>query len=67
MDTYLTDEEESAYFKSNEFKEKVRKIIEADTWGKGRPMIVAKDGWIVELWKDGTIVKLKELEIRNLG
>ena len=53
---YLTDEEEAEYFKSDKFKEDVRKTIEEDTWGKGRPMIyLDKEGNIVEHWKDGTV------------
>jgi len=56
------DETENIFLHSQEFKDKVRKLIEDDTWGKGRPMYVAMDGWVVEKWKDGTIVKLKKME-----
>lgn len=47
-------------FKSKEFKEAFRKQVEADTWGKGLPMVyMDKDGWIVKHWKDGKIEKVK--------
>lgn len=64
----MTDEEESAFFKSDEFKEAIKRAIEADTWDKGFPKIyLDDDDWIVEHWKDGTIVKLKKLETRTYG
>lgn len=48
-------------FQSKEFKDTIRKNIEAATWGKDRPMIyIDDDGWIVKHWKDGTIEKIKK-------
>lgn len=62
LDDFL-DESELAWFMSDDFKEKVAKTIEADTWGKGRPMIYMDDeGWLVEHWKDGRIIRKKKLQ-----
>lgn len=48
-------------FNSPEFKDTIRKNIEAATWGKDRPMIyIDDDGWVVKHWKDGTIEKIKK-------
>ena len=57
---------ESEYFSSEEFKEAMRKRIEADTWEKGLPKIyMDKNRNIVEHWKDGTINLLKTKEELN--
>lgn len=53
----------SKVFNSEEFREGFRKLIEADTWDKGRPKVyMDKDGWIVKHWKDGTIKRLKKVK-----
>lgn len=55
------EEEISAYFKSDQFKESFQRQVEADTWGKGRPKIYMNDKkQIVEHWQDGTINILKD-------
>ena len=57
----MEDNELSEILKSDEFKENFRKQVEADTWGKGLPMVYLDDKRrIVEHWKDGTINVLKE-------
>lgn len=59
----LEDESESKYFQSQEFKDNIAKAIEADTWGKGRPMIyMDEEGWLVEHWADGRIIRKKKLK-----
>lgn len=57
---YLTDEEELEYFKSQEFRDNIRKSIEEQTWEKGLPMVyLDKNNNIVEHFKDGRINILK--------
>ena len=52
----IEDDALTAYFKSEEFSKNIAKIVEEDTWGKGRPKTYMDDsGNIVEHWKDGTI------------
>ena len=59
----LEDENESRYFQSKEFKDNIAKAIEADTWGKGRPMIyMDEEGWLVEHWEDGRIIRKKKIK-----
>jgi hypothetical protein len=51
------------FFKSEEFREAFRKRVEADTWGKGLPMIyMDEDRWIVKHWQDGRIERIKKVE-----
>lgn len=60
-DSILEDESESKFFQSEEFQEGIRKSIEADTWGKGRPMYYMNEQrQIVEHWEDGKIIIIKE-------
>lgn len=62
LDDFL-DESELAWFMSDDFKEKVAKTIQDDTWGKGRPMIyMDEEGWLVEHWSDGRIIRKKKLK-----
>lgn len=49
------------YLKSEQFKIDMEKSINEATWDKGLPKIISRDGWIVELWKDGRINKIKKL------
>jgi hypothetical protein len=59
---YLIDSEESRYFKSQEFKEKIQASIDRETWDKGLPKYYKNDdGEIVEHFKDGTINVMKNL------
>lgn len=38
-------------------------IINKDTWDKGLPKYyMDKEGWLVEHWKDGRIIKIKKLK-----
>lgn len=54
---------ELEFFNSKEFKDRIRKRIEEDTWGKGQPMYyMDQTGWLVEHWKDGTIKYIKDLK-----
>lgn len=54
---------ESDFFKSQKFKDSIRKTIEQNTWDKGLPMVyINKDGWIVKHWKSGLIEKIKKVE-----
>lgn len=62
MRNELTDEEELAFFKSEEFKKGIEKAINAGTWDLGLPKVYLKDGWIVKHWKDGTIKKIKKIK-----
>ncbi len=56
------------YINSEEFKAKIRELVEADTWGKDGPMVyVDNDGWIVRHWKDGRIEKLKDTKLNEQG
>jgi hypothetical protein len=49
------------YFKSKEFKERIEQSIQRETWGKGLPRYyLDKEGRVVEHWKDGTIKVIKE-------
>lgn len=49
------------YIKSEKFKEDFKKQVEKDTWDKGLPKIyMDEEGRIVEHWKDGKIIILKE-------
>ena len=49
------------YFKSKEFKERIEQSIQRETWNKGLPRYyMDKEGRIVEHWKDGTINVIKE-------
>ena len=51
---------ESEYFKSDEFKEKIEKSIQRETWEKDLPMVYMDENKnIVEHWKDGTINIIK--------
>jgi len=44
----------SDFFGSDEFKDSFRKQIEADTWGKGHPMIyMDENGDMIRHYKDG--------------
>lgn len=53
----------SEFINSNEFKERLRKRVEKDTWGKGLPMVyMDADGWLVRHWKDGKIDRIKKLK-----
>ena len=62
LDEFL-DDSESAWFQSEDFKTKIRKRIEDDTWGKGKPMIyMDEEGWLVEHWEDGRIIRKKKLQ-----
>jgi|LakMenEpi03Aug12_release.lakeMendotaPanAssembly.Ray.scaffolds.fasta_scaffold1567460_2 hypothetical protein len=65
-DPFEDDEEDEAihsYLKSEQFQKDFRKAIEADTWEKGHPMYyMDKEGWLVEHWKDGKIVRKKKLQ-----
>jgi len=52
---------QSDYFKSQEFKDSIKTIIEKDTWDKGLPKIyVDKEGRLIEHFKDGTIYVRKK-------
>ena len=47
-------------------KTKIGKRIEEDTWGKGRPMIyMDEEGWLVEHWADGRIIRKKEIKMKE--
>lgn len=52
----------SDFFRSDEFKDSFRKQIEADTWGKGQPMVyMDENGDMIRHYKDGRkeIIKKK--------
>lgn len=52
---------ESEYFQSKEFKEKIEKSIQRETWDKNRPRYYMDENKnIVEHWKDGTINIIKK-------
>ena len=61
---YKDDEEDGL------FREKIPEIlksmandVKARHFAAGLPIVYAKDGWIVEEYSDGKIVKVKELSI----
>ena len=57
---------ESEYFKSDEFKEKIEKSIQRETWEKDLPMVYMDENKnIVEHWKDGTINIIKYATKKN--
>ena len=50
------------YLRSEKFRADFRKAVEADTWEKGLPMYyMDEEGWLVEHWKDGRVVRKKRL------
>jgi hypothetical protein len=49
------------YLKSDQFAENFRKQVEKDTWEQGLPMYYVEENWIIEHWKDGRKIKIKEL------
>lgn len=57
---------ETDFFQSKEFKEKIEKSIQKETWDKGLPRYYNdKEGNIVEHWKDGTINIIKHAVKEN--
>jgi hypothetical protein len=61
-DDYKTGDAIADFINSPEGRAIIRKGIEDDTWGKGRPMIyMNKERQIVEHWKDGTINVIEQL------
>jgi hypothetical protein len=49
------------YFKSKEFKERIEQSIQRETWDKELPRYyLDKEGRVVEHWKDGTIKVIKK-------
>jgi hypothetical protein len=53
------------YLKSNQFAENFRKQVEKNTWEQGLPMYYMEGNWIIEHWKDGRKIKIKELDDGN--
>jgi hypothetical protein len=52
------------FINSKKFKKGFKKLVEKDTWDKGLPKYyMDKDGWLVEHWKDGTIIKKQDLKL----
>ena len=47
--------------KINEMLEKATREVQEITWAAGRPITIAEDGWIVEVWPDGKRVRIKEI------
>lgn len=48
------------YLKSEQFKLDMEKEINSKTWDVGLPKIIGRNGWVVELWPDGTEIKIKQ-------
>ena len=45
------------------FRAHIKKTIEKDTWGKGKPMYyMNEDKQLIEHWKDGRIITIKQIE-----
>lgn len=61
---YLTDEEEAEFYKSQGFRDDLRKAVNEATWGKGLPKIVGENNTekgtydIVALFENGNKILL---------
>ena len=49
------------HIKSEEYVKKFDEQVNKTTWDLGLPKYYLKDGWLVEHYKNGEIIKLKKI------